>query len=97
MANVSFNPYAEADYEVAFDWYRGRGATVAARFAAAFDRAIGMLTTFPEIGAPCDDRCRYWSLRKFPYGIVYYLDGTDVRVVAVTHDGQLPGYWADRT
>ncbi len=97
MVSISINPHAESEYETAAAWYHVRDVPTARRFAAAFDRALATLTALPEIGVPCDHQCRYWSLRKFPYAIVYRFDGSAIRIVAVTHDRQLPGYWADRS
>jgi plasmid stabilization system protein ParE len=96
VVDVSLHPGAEAEYESALAWYLERSARAAAGFEAAVDRAIGFIATFPEASPLCDDRHRYHSLRRYPYGIVYRIDGNEVRVVAVTHDRQLPGYWIGR-
>ena len=39
---------------------------------------------------------RQIRLRRFPYVIVYVVAGDVVRVVAIAHERQLPGYWASR-
>lgn len=96
MADIGFNALAEVEYEQALEWYRERDEPTARRFAAEFQRALDTLAALPEIGAPCDDRYRYWALGRFSFGIVYYFDGSVVRVVAVPHHRQRPGFWADR-
>jgi plasmid stabilization system protein ParE len=73
-----------------------RSARAAAGFEAAVERALAFLATFPEACPLCDDRHRYCALRRYPYGLVYRVDGDEVRVVAVPHDRQLPGPWAGR-
>jgi hypothetical protein len=40
---------------------------------------------------------RRFSLRRFPYSVIYYLRDDELRVVAIAHHRQRPGYWADRT
>jgi toxin ParE1/3/4 len=96
VAEVSLHPAAEAEYESALRWYLERSERAAAGLEAALDRAIEFIATFPEASPLCDDRHRYHSLRRYPYGLVYRIDGNEVRVVAVTHDRQLPGFWIGR-
>ena len=96
MAEVSLHAAAEAEYEAALAWYLARSHRAAAGFEAAVERALGFIGAFPEACPLCDDRHRYCGLRRYPYGLVYRIDGDRVRVVAVPHDGQLPGYWAGR-
>ena len=96
MADVSIHPAAEAEYEAALSWYLERSARAASGFDAALDRAIEFIASLPEASPLCDDRHRYHSLRRYPYGLVYRVDGDQVRVVAITHDRQLPGFWIGR-
>jgi plasmid stabilization system protein ParE len=97
VAEVSLHAAAEAEYEAALSWYVQRSPRAAARFEAEVEHAIGFIATFPEACPLCDDRHRYCALRRYPYGLVYRLDGNQVRVVAVPHSRQLPGFWAGRT
>lgn len=96
MAEVSLHVAAEAEYEAALAWYTARSTQAAAGFEAAFERAVAFVASFPEASPLCDDRHRYCALRRYPYGLVYRVDGDQVRVVAVPHNRQLPGYWAGR-
>ncbi len=96
MADVSLHAAAEAEYEAALAWYLTRSARAAARFEAAVERALAFLAAFPEACPLCDDRHRYFAVRRYPYGLVFRVDGDQVRVVAVPHDRQLPGYWVNR-
>jgi plasmid stabilization system protein ParE len=93
---VSLHAAAEAEYEAALAWYLARSARAAAGFEAAVERAMAFLAAFPEACPLCDDRHRFCALRRYPYGLVYRVDGNQVRVVAVSHDRQLPANWAGR-
>ncbi len=96
MAEVSLHAAAEEEYEAALAWYLARSVRAADRFEAAVERAIEYVSTFPEASPLCDDRHRYYALRRYPYGLVYRVDGDRVRVIAITHNRQLPGFWAGR-
>lgn len=97
MAEVSLHAAAEADYEAALAWYLARSPRAAAGFDAAVERALEFIALFPDACPLCDDRHRYCALRRYPYGLIYRLDGDSVRVVALAHNAQLPGFWAGRT
>jgi plasmid stabilization system protein ParE len=97
MAEVSLHVAAEAEYEAALAWYLARSRQAAAGFVAAFDQAVAAVARFPEAFPLRDDNHRSYGLRKYPYSLVYRVDGEWVLVVAVPHDRQLPGYWIGRT
>ena len=40
--------------------------------------------------------CRRFPVRKFPYSVVYYIRGNEVRVVALAHHRRRRDYWASR-
>lgn len=96
MAEVTLHRLAEGEYEAALSWYLERSMRAAAGFEAAVDRAMQFLAQVPEAGTRCDERHRYWPLRRYPYGLVYRIDGEQLLVVAIPHDHQLPGFWVER-
>lgn len=87
---------AIADYNAAYDRYICSSIETAERFANAVLIARDGLIRFPELAPMCDEQHRYCSIRKFPYGLIYRIDGNIIRIVAVAHDRQLPGFWNDR-
>lgn len=96
MAEVVLLAAAEEEYEAALGWYFDRSEKAATGFEAAVERAVAFLAAFPE-GCPyCDDRHRYCPLKRYPYGLIYRVEDDQVRVVAVAHDRQLPGFWLGR-
>jgi plasmid stabilization system protein ParE len=75
---------------------------VAARFRDEFRATVSRIKANPHAGALVNaeidptGRTRRRMVRNFPY-LVFYLVGTDViRIVAVAHVKQEPGYWASR-
>jgi plasmid stabilization system protein ParE len=96
VAEVSVHPDAEAEYETALGWYMERSVQAADRFEAAFDGALQAIAEYPSPYPAMDSRHRYKLLRRFPYSIIYRIDGEQIRVVAVAHSKRLPGYWLAR-
>jgi hypothetical protein len=46
--------------------------------------------------SPEADRRRRFSLRKFPFGVIYYIRNNELRVVALAHHRRKPGYGVNR-
>ncbi len=96
MANVSFLPAAEQDYQEALAWYQARSAQGAVGFEAAMEVALQRIGDSPEMSPLCDDRHRFYVLRRYPYSVIYRVDLGDVLVVAVAHASRSPTYWQGR-
>jgi len=90
----------EADHELtegAVFYAREGGRELGLAFIAEFERSLNLLCLHPRIGAPWRHDRRRFSLRRFPYSIIYYLRDDELRVVAIAHHRQRPGYWVGRT
>jgi plasmid stabilization system protein ParE len=76
--------FAEAmqDVEESRAWYRERSESAEAAYLRQLDHAIA--------------RTRRYVFPRFPYSIVYFVEGDVVNVVTVCHDNRKPGYWLMR-
>jgi plasmid stabilization system protein ParE len=97
VADIFIHSDAEAEYEAALAWYLARSDRAAAGYEEAFERALASIAANPLLHPLYDDRHRFCLLRRYPYSIIYRLDGDQVRVLAVAHSRRLPGYWSGRT
>jgi hypothetical protein len=55
-----------------------------------------MLCVSPEIGKPLGTVYRRFPLRRFPFALVYRIDGESLRFIAVAHRRRSPEYWRRR-
>ncbi len=97
VTEVSFLPAAEADYRDAFVWYQDRSPQAADGFEAAIEVALRAIGDAPERWPLCDDRHRFYGLRRYPFSIVFRVEDDAVLVVAVAHSRREANYWQDRT
>lgn len=96
--NPSVSPDADRELtERAIFYTREANADVGLAFVAEFERSLALLCDNPRLGAQWRIGRRRFPLRKFPYSIVYYVRGDELRVVALAHHRLRPGYWAGRT
>ena len=90
---------SEADSELsrlALFYAREGGDEIGAEFINEFERALTLLCEQPGLGAHWRNGRRRFPLRRFPFSIVYYTRGNELRVVALVHHRQKPGYWVGR-
>jgi len=52
--------------------------------------------THPEVGSPAPTRARQLPLRRYPFTLIYRIDGAVIHVLAVMHQRKKHGYWAER-
>jgi len=50
-----------------------------------FDRVLALLCQYPKLGAEWRNRRRRFSLRRFPFSVIYYVRNNELRVVALAH------------
>ena len=89
----------EADWELsegAIFYAREANAAVGLAFIVEYERVLTLLCGNPLLGAPWRNGRRRFSLRKFPYSIVYYVRGEELRVIALAHHRRWPSYWSGR-
>jgi len=96
MADVTFLPDAEADYQAALAWYCARSPKAAAGFETAVAEAVQDIAANPDLYGLLDDRHRRCPLRRYPYGLVYRVESADVLVIAVAHSRRSATYWQGR-
>jgi len=91
----AFHPEAWREMEGADNWYRERSPDASVRFLEAVYDALESIAQGPTRGPKYLHGTRRFLLYRFPFSIVY-LDGADLRIVAVVHHKRKPGYWRDR-
>lgn len=95
IASVSSEANSELSREALF-YAREGGAELGAEFINEFERALTLLCEQPGLGARWRNGRRRFPIRRFPFSIIYYTRGNELRVIALAHHRQKPGYWISR-
>lgn len=91
-------PPALAELHDAATFYTLKGSVdLALSFVAEFERTANLVLANPLLGAVFRGARRRYSLRRFPYSLIYQITEEELRVLAVAHHRRRPGYWAQRT
>lgn len=67
-----------------------------AEFAAELTRALQWVQSHPLAWAPIGRRAHRRLLTRFPYAVIYRIESRCIRVLALMHQHQRPGYWRSR-
>ncbi|BAL26403.1 type II toxin-antitoxin system RelE/ParE family toxin [Azoarcus sp. KH32C] len=94
---VLIHPEAAVELKEAASFYAERAhKELGLALLAEFERAIGLLSDNPELGAMWRGVARRFPLRRFPYSVIYRFIGGSIQVLAVAHQRRRPGYWKKR-
>ena len=91
------HPFAAIELDAALQWSKAAfGDRTAARLRLRFEQAGQMLLREPALGARQTGQTRKLTMRKFPYTLIYRVEGDVVTVVALAHQSREPRYWVGR-
>lgn len=101
---IAFHPAAAEEMRRAAARYEDEQPGLGARFLDDLDARLDDLTAFPSLGAhwthtalPRGEEVRRLPLTHFPYLVVYTNPAeAEIRILAVAHGRQRPGYWSER-
>ena len=95
--SVLFHPEAETEFLAAIDWYEERSVGLGTDFAAEIHAAIQRAITMPPAWPRIEGDIRRVLANRFPYGVLYAIDGRSIYILAVMHLRRQPDYWRART
>lgn len=72
------------------------GPDTAARLRLRFDRSGLMLLRHPTLGTTTSAGVRKLPMGRFPYTLVYRIEGEVIHVIALMHQSRRPDYWRGR-
>jgi plasmid stabilization system protein ParE len=89
-------PEAEAELAEAFDWYERRVPSLGADLLAAVGAAVDSILSNPLQHAVVHRSVHRTLTRRFPYQVLFVVEGDTVVVIAVFHGARDPNRWQDR-
>lgn len=94
--NILWHDVAVFELEEAALYYGGVDDELGQRFTAAAEVAVAEIKARPEMRRKFDGEARKARVKRFPYAVVYWVDGGILRIIAVMHLHRKPGYWQGR-
>ncbi len=96
MREIEFHREAEEEMRAASRYYEQRVEGLGERFLDAVEDGLDQIKRSPLSWSVYEGEYRRYSLKRFPYGLIYYVEGESIFIVAVAHLHRKPGYWKSR-
>ena len=93
---VSFLTIARQEIDEAYLWFENKSPGKGVEFLDELDRAVRLVTTYPQASPEVEPGIRRCIFAHFPYALLYGVDEDAIVVVAVPHAHRQPKYWVDR-
>lgn len=93
---VRLRPEAESDISDAARWYEDQRSGLGSEFLDEVLRALSSISSHPLLYPRVSGDVRRAVTRRFPFGIFYLMDESDVVVLAVMHGSRAPTRWKHR-
>jgi len=93
---VVYTPTAQRELFEAKHFYDDERSGLGAEFLDIVAEALELLVAYPESSPIVRGKVRRKVLRRFPYNLLYRIDGQRLRILAVMNQKQKPSYWWGR-
>jgi plasmid stabilization system protein ParE len=94
--NVVLLPPADAELEEAVDYYNDQIAGLGDEFLRAFLSTTHYISQAPMAWKQVGKHTRRININRFPYLILYVVDGDDILITCVAHQHRNPTYYLDK-
>ena len=96
MYEIVVHEIAEEDLIAAAVFYESRETDLGNEFLEELSQSFQRITESPFSYSIHFDEYRRYLMGRFPYGVVYRIEGQQILVFAVAHLRRRPGYWRVR-
>ncbi|CAM2006854.1 type II toxin-antitoxin system RelE/ParE family toxin [Acanthopleuribacter pedis] len=93
---VFYHPLAEEDIGNILDHYQPIFPALAKAFLKELDLTIAALSTQPFRYRFIQEPIRMCKLKRFPYAVLFRVEGDTIRILVVRHHRRHPSYGLDR-
>lgn len=94
--NVIFSSGVWEEVSEADEYYENEVEGLGRAFVQTVFDSIQEIKRFPEASRRIRGPYRRYLTPRFPYGVLYRIEGETIYVVAVAHLKRRPFYWKDR-
>ena len=92
----TWNAEAEEEFSDAADYYDRQDDGLGDRFVAHIQVVLARIQSNPFMVRCFDDECPKVKADKFPYLVIYQIEGEKIQIISVMHTSRDPGYWKSR-
>jgi toxin ParE1/3/4 len=90
LYNITFSDDAEDDMLAAYIWYERQKKGLGKEFNNEVKNAAASIQSNPSFYSFRMENVRACATKRFPYLILFFVDGKDIRVISVMHTSRKP-------
>lgn len=90
---VVFTDSASEDFKLAVSRYQKENLELAKSFVCLIEKALSIISQFPDIGKLIFPHVRRTIIRQFKYSIYYFKHPRGIIIIALKHNLQHPEQW----
>jgi len=87
---------AQSEYFDAINYYDDKRSDLGLAFSREIERTINFLVNYPNSGALIAPGIRRCLVTRFPYVIIYKIEGDALTIISVSHSKRYPNHWKSR-
>ncbi len=91
-----FHPRAELELNKAVSYYEECASGLGLEFAEEVYAAIARIIAYPKAWTRLSKHARRCLVNRFPFGVIFQVKGSELRIIAVANLNRKPGYWERR-
>ncbi|PIP84572.1 MAG: plasmid stabilization protein [Elusimicrobia bacterium CG_4_9_14_3_um_filter_62_55] len=92
----AFHPEALTEFEEAVEFYERSQTGLGWDLSIEVRCTIGNIVRHPSAWPVLEGNVRRCLTRRFPFGVIYAIEGADILILAVMHLRRHPDYWKSR-
>ncbi|MBI4027278.1 MAG: type II toxin-antitoxin system RelE/ParE family toxin [Verrucomicrobia bacterium] len=90
------DPAAKAELREAASYYERCRDDLGGEFLDAIELAFAQIRRHPTLWRLVKGRFRRYLVHRFPYAVIYAVEGDTLFVAAIMHNKRKPDYWIER-
>jgi len=94
--NILLLEAAQQELDEAIEWYANQAPGLGDALLVETLKAFKLITQFPQAWHPLSPQTRRCRLNRFPYSVIYTVEGDAILVIAIAHQHRKPSYWRTR-
>jgi len=96
VIKILFHEFARKEFLETRDYYDDLVFGLGEKFVTEVERCLNIIKTNPLAYPVTKQNVRKAVIIKFPFSILYRVDGNVIYILAVMHQKREPIYWAER-
>ncbi|UAA39315.1 type II toxin-antitoxin system RelE/ParE family toxin [Paraneptunicella aestuarii] len=96
LTSIFFHPDVYIELSRSFGWYESKAQGLGSKFISNIEAQLEVIKNFPDIRNKLPENFRSAPLNTFPYSIIYRKSGSEIFIIAITHQKPHPRRWLKR-